>query len=135
MPGFSVANIVLGLSGLLSILIAARAILAPAALSAALGYGVPGADALNEIRAQYGGFFLAVAIACGLAIITVIPKQSALIVLIVTFGGILTGRLIGLAFDGGMSGYGPTIRALFVVDAIGLMAAVWALLTLARAGR
>lgn len=129
MPTFSIANSVLGLSGLLSILIAARALLAPAALSAALGYGVPGADALNEIRAQYGGFFLAIAIACGLGVFRVIPTQSALVVLIVTFGGILAGRLIDLAISGGFTSYGPTIRALFVVDAIGLAAAIWALLS------
>jgi hypothetical protein len=133
MPAFSIANIVLGLSGLLSLLIAARALISPAALGAAIGYGFPGPEALNEIRAQYGGFFLAVAIVCGLAMSGAIAKQSGLIVLIVTFGGILIGRLIGLAVDGGISGYGPTIRALFVVDAIGLLAAVWALASLSQA--
>lgn len=127
MPTLSVVNIVLALSGLLSLLIGLRALLSPAALGAALGFEVSGADALNEVRAQYGGFFLAVALCAALALFGVLSRSSALVVLAVTFGGLLAGRLIGLIFDGGFAAYGPTIRALFLVDAIGLAAALFAL--------
>lgn len=127
MSSNTLSTTVLAVSGLIALAIALRALLMPGALGAGLGFGVGGADALNEIRGQYGGFFLAVGLACALAIFRVIPRQAALIVLAVTFGGILFGRLVSLGIDGGFSAYSPTIRALYVVDALGLAAALWAL--------
>lgn len=127
MSASTISTAVLAVSGLVALAIAARALAMPAALGTGLGFGVGGADALNEIRGQYGGFFLAVALACGLALFRVIPRQAALIVLAVTFGGILLGRLVSVAVDGGFGAYSPTIRALYVVDAIGLAASLWAL--------
>ena len=40
------------------------------------------------------------------------------------YGGLLAGRLTSLALDAGVTGYGPTILALYVIDAIGLALAV-----------
>lgn len=126
------ANAVLTFAGLLALAIGFRAMLAPEALGAAIGYGLPGPDALNEVRAQYGGFFLAVALVCGLALFGVAPKSAALILLAATFGGILLGRLVSTGLDGGFAAYGATIKALFVVDFVGAAAAIWALSTLPR---
>jgi hypothetical protein len=42
-------------------------------------------------------------------------------------GGVIGGRLAGLAVDRGLTGYGPTIRTLFLVDATGCALAVAAL--------
>ena len=39
----------------------------------------------------------------------------------VVFGGLITGRIVSLAVDSGMSGYGPTIRLLFLIDATGFI--------------
>jgi hypothetical protein len=36
------------------------------------------------------------------------------------FGGLIFGRLVSLVLNGGLKGYGPTILALYVIDAIGL---------------
>jgi len=47
--------------------------------------------------------------------------------MIVIFGGLIAGRLVSLALDGGIAGYGPTIRALHAIDAIGLALAIAAL--------
>jgi Domain of unknown function (DUF4345) len=129
------STIVLAVAGLFSLAIAARGLLAPALLGSSLGYGLPGADALNEVRAQYGGYFLAVAIACALAVFRVVPRPAALLLLTVTFGGVLFGRLVSLFLDGGFGVYGPTIQLLYVVDAVGLVAAAIALAGERRAAR
>ena len=75
-------------------------------------------DGLNEIRAQYGGFFLAAGLVNGLALLGILPRQASFIVDAVVFGGLIT-RIAGLAIQGGMNGHGGTIRALFNVDVSG----------------
>jgi hypothetical protein len=35
------------------------------------------------------------------------------------FGGLITGRVVSLALDRGLKGYGGVIRALFFIDAAG----------------
>jgi hypothetical protein len=69
-----------------------------------LGYAVAGADGRNEIRAQYGGFFLAVTIGSVLALMGIIPRQAGLILNVVVFGGLIAGRVVSLAVDGGDMG-------------------------------
>jgi hypothetical protein len=41
---------------------------------------------------------------------------------------LLTGRLVSLALNAGVAGYGPTILALYVIDAIGLALAIASLI-------
>ena len=84
-----------------------------------LGFTIGGLDGLNEIRAQYGGFFLGAALVNELALVGVLSHQTSFAVNAVVFGGLITGRVVSLALDGGMSGYGGTIRVLFFVDAAG----------------
>jgi hypothetical protein len=127
MPALTIQNGVLIGAGLLALLIGLRGLIAPAALGAGLGLRGDGANALNEIRAQYGGFFLSVAIVSGLGVFRVVSPQAALVLLAATFGGILFGRVVSLFFDGGFGALAPTIRALYVVDALGFVAALWAL--------
>lgn len=98
-----------------------------------LGFTIAGADGLNEIRAQYGGFFLAVAIVGGLALAGVIRTEWALFVNLVVFGGLIGGRLTSLFLDGGITGYGQFIRSLFLIDSLGLVAAALALAITLRA--
>ncbi len=40
------------------------------------------------------------------------------------FGGLFAGRLVSLALNGGVAGYGPTILALYAFDAIGFALAI-----------
>ena len=89
-----------------------------------LGFALPGADFLNEIRAQYGGFFLAAAVCGALAVVGWIPRSTAFVVNITIFGGLIAGRLVSLFLDGGIRKYSPLIRALFVIDALGLVLSV-----------
>jgi hypothetical protein len=46
-----------------------------------------------------------------------------LLLLAGTFGGILSGRIISAVIDGGVGGYSPVIRSLYVVDLAGFLAA------------
>ena len=89
-----------------------------------LGFALPGPDGLNEIRAQYGGFFLAAAVCGVLALAGWIPRNTAFVVNITIFGGLVAGRLVSLFLDGGIRKYGPLIRALFVIDALGFALSV-----------
>ena len=91
-----------------------------------LGLTIPGADGLNEIRAQYGGFFLAAAVCGAIALVGLIPRTTAYIVNGTVFGGLITGRLVSLFLDGGIKKYGPLIKMLFVIDALGFILAMTA---------
>jgi hypothetical protein len=85
------------------------------------------AGGINEVRAQYAGFFFAAALVCGAALGGYLPRTAALVVIAVIFGGLIGGRLASLAIDRSVAGYGATIRALFVIDAAGFALALAAL--------
>jgi len=121
-------TVVLTLATLFSLLTAWSSATAPAAFAERLGLAVANAGGLNEVRAQYAGFFLAAAIVCGASLAGQVSRQTAFVMLIVIFGGLIAGRLASLALNAGVVGYGPTIRALFVVDAIGCALAIAALI-------
>lgn len=101
--------------------------MAPARFAERLGLAIANTGGYNEIRAQYAGFFLAVAVVCGASLAGVVSRQAAFVVLIVVFGGLIAGRLASLALDGGAAGYGPTIRSLYLIDGIGFTLAIAAL--------
>jgi hypothetical protein len=82
----------------------------------------------NEVRAQYGGFFLLLGLVCALAMLGMVDRRFGLGLAAITMGGVIGGRLVGLAVDRGVAGYGTTIRTLFLVDATGCALAVAALL-------
>jgi hypothetical protein len=100
----------------------------PQQFAAALDLTAIRAGGVNEVRAQYGGFFLVLGTACGLALFGVVKPEFGLGAAALTFGGVIAGRLLGLVFDRGMAGYGPTIRRLFLIDAAGCVLAVTALM-------
>jgi hypothetical protein len=120
---------VLTISGLFFLLTAWTSGTAPHAFATRLGLTAATAGGVNEVRAQYAGFFLAAALACGAALIGWLPRQAAFVVLLVIFGGLIGGRLASVAIDGSLAGYGPTIRALYAIDAVGLCLAIAALTT------
>ena len=66
---------------------------APARFTERLGLAIANTGGYNEIRAQYAGFFLAVAVLCGASLAGVVSRQAAFIVLIVVFGGLIFERL------------------------------------------
>jgi uncharacterized membrane-anchored protein YitT (DUF2179 family) len=115
---------VLVINLLFCLLTAYRSGASPEDFASRLGLGIVNAGGVNEIRAQYSGFFLAVALVCVASLLDWITRQTSFVVLGAVFGGLLVGRLVSLAFNGGVSGYGPTIVALYAIDAIGLALAV-----------
>jgi hypothetical protein len=100
----------------------------PRQFAAALDLSTVRAGGVNEVRAQYGGFFLVLGVACALAVFGMVEREFGLGAAALTFGGVIAGRLLGLVFDRGISGYGPTIRSLFLIDATGCALAVAALM-------
>lgn len=101
---------------------------APQEFGRRLGLIVANADGYNEIRAQYAGFFLASAAMCIAALAGGVPRQSVFILLSVTFGGLIAGRLTSLVLNRGLTGYGPTILALHIIDAIGFALTITAIM-------
>ena len=103
------------------------AVTSPGAFAERLGLTVANPGGSNEVRAQYAGFFFAVAVACIAGLAGAVQREAAYIVLAVVFGGLLAGRIVSLGLDGGMAGYTQTIRALYAIDAIGFALAATAL--------
>lgn len=110
---------VLVIVGLFSLLTAWNSGFAPHQFARRLGLMVTNADGYNEIRAQYAGFFLVTGAMCIAALSGFAARRPVLILLAVLFGGLLTGRLASLVLNRGFAGYGPTILALYVIDAAG----------------
>ncbi len=102
---------------------------APDKFASQLGLGIANAGGANEIRAQYAGFFLAAALVCAGALLGILPKLTAFIVLAMIFGGLIAGRLLSLALNGGIDGFGPAILALYAIDGAGLIAAAAMIIT------
>jgi len=100
---------------------------APKRFAERLGLTLANAGGYNEIRAQYAGFFLAAALFCIASLAGRVSRQAAFSVLAVIFGGLIGGRLVSLGLNGGVAGYGPTILALYAIDAVGFAMTVMAM--------
>lgn len=96
----------------------------PVAFADALGLVPANAGGVNEVRAQYGGFFGAAALADAAALGGLLPERIALVMGAVIFGGLIAGRLAAFVLNGGWTGYPPAVRVLLFVDSIGLAANV-----------
>ena len=121
-PAFGTAVLVINI--LFFLLTTWSSATAPESFAAKLGLGIVNAGGINEVRAQYSGFFLAAALVCTASLFGLLSRQTSFVVLGAVFGGLFAGRLVSLALDGGVAGYGPTILALYAIDAIGLALAV-----------
>src|SRR5450631_2727549 len=96
----------------------------PEDFASKLGLGIINAGGVNEIRAQYSGFFLAVGLVCIASLLGWITRRTSFVVVGAVFGGLLAGRLVSLVINGGVSGYGSTILALYAIDSTGFALAV-----------
>lgn len=119
---------VLAICGLFFLVTTWSSASAPTQFAGRLGLAIADPGGVNEIRAQYAGFFFAAALVCAAALAGWVSRSTALLVAAVIFGGLIGGRLVSLALDGGVAGYGPIIRALYAIDATGFALAVAALL-------
>jgi hypothetical protein len=121
------STIYLALTAIFFLGSSAYALSKPREFAAALDLTIARAGGVNEVRAQYGGFFLALSLALALAAFGAVERRFGLGAAAITFGGVIAGRLLGLLFDRGAAGYGPTIRTLFLIDAAGCAVAIAAL--------
>jgi hypothetical protein len=124
----TLGTVTLVLTGMLSVFTTFTAAIRPADFAKRLGMTIDNAGGINEIRSQYAGFFLAAASACGAGLSGFITRQEALVVVAVIFGGLFVGRVFSLVLNKGFSGYGRTVRALCVIDALGLALCVASIL-------
>jgi hypothetical protein len=120
-------TVILVILGLFFLLTAWQSGTDPAGFAQQLGLSLTNPGGYNEIRSQYGGCFLFAAIACFAALGGWVSRRSAFVVATVIFGGLFVGRLVSLWADGGLSGYGGLIRALYIIDALGLTLTVTAM--------
>jgi uncharacterized membrane-anchored protein YitT (DUF2179 family) len=97
---------------------------APARFADRLGLTIANTSGTNEIRAQYTGFFFAVAAVCLAALAGALSRQAAFVLLAAVFGGLIVGRGVSLLINGGMRDYSPTIVALYAIDSVGLALAL-----------
>ena len=104
----------------------------PALVGGLLGLKLDGPSGHNEVRSQYGGFFLLLGLLAASALAGWTPATWTLVMLIVTFGGLTAGRFLSLALDWRAGRYNPTIRALCVFDACMALSSAAALSTQLR---
>jgi uncharacterized membrane-anchored protein YitT (DUF2179 family) len=96
---------------------------APESFAAKLGLGIVNAGGVNEVRAQYSGFFLAVAAVSAASLGGWLSRQTSFVLMCAVFGGLLAGRLVSLVLNAGVGGYSTTILALYAIDTLGLASA------------
>jgi len=112
------AKIVLGLGLITSLYVAVMGLFYPATLANGFGVAIETASARNEIRGQYGGFFLAISVVFALALMDRIEQRLALAGLFVLAGGVLFGRISSLIIEGPsvFFSYERGIQVFFFVD-------------------
>ena len=115
-------------AGVFSLLTTLSSVANPVNFGRRLGLLVGVPDGFNEIRAQYGGFFFAVAVVNALVLAKILPRNTGYVIDAALFGGLFLGRLISLFLDGGFSHYGATIGSLFFIDGIAFALSLTSLL-------
>ncbi len=77
------------------------------------------ADGRSAIRGQYGGFYAVVAIALFLSLVNFLRIRTGLLVLLITVGGILLGRLSSLVIEGTniWDSYSSEVQTVIMVEA------------------
>ncbi|MEO1495284.1 MAG: DUF4345 family protein [Pseudomonadota bacterium] len=120
---------VLSISALLAAYIGWEGIVDTTGFLRAMDVEILGPGGMNEIRAQYGGFFGAVTIVCLLGMFGRIRPSAALTVMIAIYGGVLFGRLVSLGLDGMavFESYPALLQRAHVIDLVGLILSAIAL--------
>ncbi|MEO1293805.1 MAG: DUF4345 family protein [Pseudomonadota bacterium] len=125
---------VLGLSAVLALWIGAQGLFAPDAFMAALGLSIDNPGGRNEVRAQYGSYFVLLALLWIGGAVGRIRTSTALMVLAVLYVGVLSGRLMSLGLDGFavFGTYPDVIQRVHGIDAVGAAITLLALRTADR---
>ncbi len=115
--------LVLSLFGLFFLYTGVISFLRPGRFAKSLSLDAIGVSGEVEIKAQYGGFFLAAALVQFAPFIGLLSEFSALIVSLTIFGGLVFGRIAAAMIGLRGQALSPMIKTLFVIDAVGFVAA------------
>lgn len=126
------AMALIGLNGIFFIYTALHSLIAPVKFARMLNLEPVGRSGNIEIRAQYGGFFLAAGLSQFAALSRYLTLYSALIISLVIFGGLVFGRILALMFRNDGTPLTAVLKTLYVIDAVGFMGSIVALQTIAH---
>lgn len=113
-------KLILGLGLVLAGYISHRAMISPGDVLQRFDILALTADARNEIRGQYGGFFAVVALTLLASLTNILSVRTGLFVLLLTVGGVLLGRLASIGIEGAeiWDSYSREVQAFVVLDAV-----------------
>lgn len=93
-------------------------LLRPESLADSAGVAFHSATGATELRAMYGGLEAAIGALAGVALLRASLVRPALIAIGFLTAGLATGRLIGVALDGGFSSYTAMALGLEISSAL-----------------
>ncbi|MEO1330001.1 MAG: DUF4345 domain-containing protein [Pseudomonadota bacterium] len=116
-------RIVLTLSAAIAVWIGVKGMTEPQQFLAAMEIEVGTPGARNEIRGQYGGYFIALGLLWLAGAAGLIRTSTALVSLLVLYGGVLSGRAASLAIDGAeaFAAYPGILQRAHALDAVGFL--------------
>ncbi|MBP8111310.1 MAG: DUF4345 domain-containing protein [Agitococcus sp.] len=115
-------QIFLLLSGIGFMLIGINTFRDPIAAMAGVELGVQSINALNEVRANYGGMQMGIGILLFSAALLQWLSRSALLALSLITGGLVVGRLVSIMLDGMPN---TTVQALLILEFVTTVAAIF----------
>lgn len=132
----SLQRLVMGVTALIALSIAVGGLFVPEAFLDGMALSATGPAGVNEVRGQYGGFFLVAALYTAAGATGFIRPSSVLGFMVVLYGGVFLGRMVHFAVAGfdEISTYPPVMQAIHFVDLTGLVLSVMCYRQTARAG-
>lgn len=121
-PMMRLTQIFLLLSGIGFMLIGINTFRDPIAAMAGVELGVQSINALNEVRANYGGMQIGIGILLFSAALLQWLSRSALLALSLITGGLVVGRLVSIMLDGMPN---TTVQALLILEFVTTVAAIY----------
>ena len=121
-PMMRLTQIFLLLSGIGFMLIGINTFRDPIAAIAGVELGVQSINALNEVRANYGGMQMGIGILLFSAALLQWLSRSALLALSLITGGLVVGRLVSIMLDGMPN---TTVQALLILEFVTTVAAIF----------
>lgn len=121
-PMMRLTQMFLLLSGIGFMLIGINTFRDPIAAMAGVELGVQSINALNEVRANYGGMQMGIGILLFSAALLQWLSRSALLALSLITGGLVVGRLVSIMLDGMPN---TTVQALLILEFVTTVAAIF----------
>ena len=121
-PMMRLTQIFLLLSGIGFMLIGINTFRDPIAAMVGVELGVQSINALNEVRANYGGMQMGIGILLFSAALLQWLSRSALLALSLITGGLVVGRLVSIMLDGMPN---TTVQALLILEFVTTVAAIY----------